>query len=290
MPGQLPLMVVFGHPDDESFTCGGAMALYASRGVPVHIVCATRGEVGEISDPKLATPETLGQVREQELRKAASVVGARDVTFLGYRDSGMRGTPENSDPRSLHQAPPARVVEQLVAAIRRLKPGVIITFDESGGYGHPDHVAIHFHTTAAYWAAGRRDCFPEHFARGLEPWQTPKLYYTAAPRSFWQGMVQAAIAAGMEPPPFLRRRSLLGTPDEYVTARLDVSAFVETKQQAVLAHATQIQPTNPFTNLSRDLRTQYQGVEHFQRVFPYPRPGDHEADLYAGIPHLAAVQ
>ncbi|MBM3947542.1 MAG: GlcNAc-PI de-N-acetylase, partial [SAR202 cluster bacterium] len=276
MPSQLPLIAIFAHPDDESFTCGGTMALYVSRGAPVYIVCATRGEVGEISDPKLATPETLGQVREQELRNAAAIVGATDVSFLGYRDSGMRGTRENGDPRALHQAPAARVVEQLVSVIRRTRPGVIITFDESGGYGHPDHVAIHFHTTAAYWAAGRRDSFPEHFSQGLETWQTPKLYYTASPRTFWQGLIQAAIAAGMEPPAFLRRRGAFGTPDEHVTTRLDVSSFVETKQRAVLAHATQIQPTNPFTSLPRDLRTQYQGVEHFQRVFPYPRAGEHE--------------
>lgn len=289
MHHKLPLMVIFGHPDDEAFTCGGGMAMYASQGVPVRIVCATRGEVGEISDPKLATPETLGRVREQELRNAASILGAQEPFFLGYRDSGMRGTPENADPRSLHLAPSGKVVEQLVAILRRVRPGVVVTFDETGGYGHPDHIAIHVHTTAAYWAAGRRDCFPEHFALGLSPWQPPKLYYTAAPRSFWQGLYDAAVAAGIEPPPFMRRRGLMGTPDEYVTTRVDVTAFVDTKQRAVLAHATQIQPTNPFTRLPRDLRTQYQGIEHFQRVFPYPKPGERETDLYAGVPDLATA-
>jgi LmbE family N-acetylglucosaminyl deacetylase len=276
-------MVVFAHPDDESFTCGGSMARYALAGHPVHIVCATRGEVGDISDPKLATKATLGEVREQELRSAARALGAADPLFLGYRDSGMRGWQENNDPRSLYQAPHTSAVEQITGIIRRLRPGVVITFDETGGYGHPDHVAIHHHTTAAFWAAGRRDSFAHQLTHGLRPWQPMKLYYTASPRRFWQGLLDAAMAAGVEPPPFVWNRTIRGTPDEYVTTEIDVSAHVETKRMAVLAHATQITPNNPFTRLPNTLMAQFQSREFFQRVFPYAQNGVTERDLFTGI-------
>ncbi|MSQ12057.1 MAG: hypothetical protein EXR48_05140 [Dehalococcoidia bacterium] len=282
MNNRRPLVVMFGHPDDESFSCGGSMAAYATRGVPVHIVCGTRGEVGEISDPALATPATLGEVREQELRRAARTMGAAEPIFLGFRDSGMHGTTENADPRCLHQAPPAVVVEKLVALIRRLRPGVIVTFDETGGYGHPDHIAIHRHATAAFWAAARKDCFPHHFDQGLEPWQTPKLYYTAAPRAFWQRIRDAAQQAGIELPRFLSRRNRLGTPDDLVSAEIDVAEFADVKLQAIRSHATQMQPNNPFTRMPPSVSAQFQSTEYFQRVWP-PHNGPHETDLYTGI-------
>ena len=146
----LTLLTVFAHPDDESFSCGGTLARYASQGVRVASVCATRGEVGMISDPSLATRETLGQVREEELREASRVMGIAELHFLGYLDSGMEGTAENQDPRSLAQADPQAVIGALVQQIRRLRPQVVITFDREGIYGHPDHKAVHKYTTEAF--------------------------------------------------------------------------------------------------------------------------------------------
>jgi LmbE family N-acetylglucosaminyl deacetylase len=136
------LLVIFAHPDDEGGT-SGTLAYYIARGAAVTLACATRGEVGEISDPILATPETLGEVREAELRAACAHLGIEDVRFLGYRDSGMVDTPPNNDPRSLHQAPLDSVVAQLVGLIRDVRPHAIITFEPAGGYGHPDHLAVH---------------------------------------------------------------------------------------------------------------------------------------------------
>ncbi len=134
---------------------------YSTLGVETGLVCATRGEVGEIADPALATPENLGQVREEEMRLAAEVLGVRNLWFLDYRDSGMAGTPENEDPRAFVRASSAEVVGKLVAIIRQFRPQVLITFDESGAYGHPDHIAIYRHTTSAFHAAADAVQYPE---------------------------------------------------------------------------------------------------------------------------------
>ena len=152
--GRLSLMAVFAHPDDESFGIGGTLARYgADPGVRVVLVCATRGEAGEISNPELASSERLGEVREQELRCACRTLGVEDLFFLDYRDSGMAGTAENEDPRALAQADFDEAVGKIVAHIRREQPDVVVTFDENGGYGHPDHIAIHHLTKAAFAAA-----------------------------------------------------------------------------------------------------------------------------------------
>ena len=154
------ILAAYGHPDDEGQVTG-TLAAFIARGAKVTLVCATRGEVGEISDPALATPDTLGYVRELELRAAMAQIGLSDVRLLPYRDSGMAGTPENDDPRSLHQQPAEAVVAQLVAVIRELRPHAVFTWDPSGGYGHPDHVAVHKHMVAAFDAAGDAAQFPE---------------------------------------------------------------------------------------------------------------------------------
>ncbi|MER3515271.1 MAG: GlcNAc-PI de-N-acetylase, partial [Chloroflexota bacterium] len=153
------LLSVFAHPDDESFGVGGTLAYYAAQGHRVALG-ATRGDVGEIADPALATPQTLGDVRTAELNCAAQVLGVSKIILLGYRDSGMAGTPENQDPRAFMNAPAEEVVERLVGIIRRLRPQVVITFDPYGGYGHPDHIAIHRHTVAAFHAAGDPARYP----------------------------------------------------------------------------------------------------------------------------------
>src|SRR5713226_8974309 len=172
------LLGVFAHPDDEG-TMSGASLEYSTLGVETGLVCATRGEVGEIADPTLATPENLGEVREGEMRAAAEVLGVHNLWFLGYRDSGMEGTPENEDPRAFAQANAAEVVGKLVAIIRQFRPQVMVTFDETGGYGHPDHIAIYRHTTSALHAAADAVQYPE-----LGPaYSVSKLYYTSFPRS-----------------------------------------------------------------------------------------------------------
>ena len=146
----LSVLLVFAHPDDEGFGTGGILSLLASRGARLTLVCATNGDVGEISDPALATPETLAQVRQEELRQAMGVTGVQDVRFLNYRDSGMAGSDDNRHPKSLFQAPQPEVVGRLVEVIRDVRPRVVITHDPTGGYGHPDHVTVYRHVTEAF--------------------------------------------------------------------------------------------------------------------------------------------
>ena len=150
-------IAAFAHPDDETFSVGGTLARAVSLGWRVTTICATRGEVGEIAPGTAATPETLGAVREQELRVACAALGVTDVRFLGHRDSGMDGTPENKDPRAYVNAMDDEVVEELSTIFREDPPAVVFTFDESGIYGHPDHKAIHRHATAAFDRAAAPD-------------------------------------------------------------------------------------------------------------------------------------
>ena len=150
-------IAAFAHPDDETFSVGGTLARAVSLGWRVTTICATRGEVGEIAPGTAATPETLGAVREQELRVACAALGVTDVRFLGHRDSGMEGTPENKDPRAYINSTDDEVVEELSTIFHEDPPAVVFTFDESGIYGHPDHKAIHRHATAAFDRAAAPD-------------------------------------------------------------------------------------------------------------------------------------
>jgi LmbE family N-acetylglucosaminyl deacetylase len=144
------LTAVLAHPDDESFGMGGTLALYARKGVDIHLICATRGEAGEMDPDCLEGFDSIAERRESELRCAAEQLGITSVHFLNYRDSGMSGSPANQHPQALANAPIADVAQSIAEQIRRLRPQVIITFDPIGGYKHPDHIAIQamFTTTA----------------------------------------------------------------------------------------------------------------------------------------------
>ena len=259
------LVAIFAHPDDETFGVGGTMAHYAALGVPVTMVCATRGEVGEIAPGTDATPETLGQHREQELRDAMAILGVHDVRFLDFRDSGMRGTPENADPRNLMNAPSERVVGPLVEILRERQPDAVATWDASGGYGHPDHIATHHHATAAFQAAGGRG----------------RLFQTAFPIEEWGRMLAAMRAAGIEMPDFGGDEQLAALPRIAPNCVIDVSPYFELKMRAMLAHRTQITPEDPFMRAPEDLRRSFFGREYFVRAHPALANGAVIDDLFA---------
>lgn len=274
------LLAVFAHPDDESFGTGGTLAHYAASGVRVTLVCATRGEVGEISDPALATPETLGMVREAELRAAARALGISEILFLGYRDSGMSGTPENGHIDAFINVPAEQVIVQLTGIIRRVQPHVVVTFEPNGGYGHPDHIAIHRHTVAAFSAAAVSSRYPEEGA----PWQPNRLYYTAIPRSFFLEMRDRMVDLGIDISAFPRLTGdIIGWPDEQVHAVLDVSHTVDAKWAALNCHRTQFGPDNLFRRLPEALTRQMMSREYFAQAYPAAEPGRVIDDLFIGL-------
>ena len=253
------LLGVFAHPDDEGST-SGALLHYSMLDVEPGLVCATRGEVGEIADPALATPETLGKVREGEMRAAAEVLGVRNLWFLDYRDSGMADTPENADPRSLAQANAAGVVGQLVAIIRQFRPQVMVTFDETGGYGHPDHIAIYRHTTSAFYAAADAVQYPEHGPAHM----VSKLYYTSFPRSFMRQIAEYMREQNYQGSFSNLDPEKLGLPDELIDVRLNVEPWLETKNRSWSMHRTQMDTTNALAQLPAEFQRKWRMYEYFQ--------------------------
>ena len=262
----LTVLAVFAHPDDEGFGCGGTLAALAAEGHRVTLICATNGDVGEISDPALATPETLPSVRQGELRAAMDLTGIQDVRFLNYRDSGMPGWEDNNHPKSLFQAPEDQVVRQVESVIRELRPDLVITHDPTGGYGHPDHVTICQRTEAAV-----ASCRDE---------SGPLLYYVCFPRSFFQNMWNKMMELGLRPPFSADDTDALGTPDEEVTTTVNVRRYVALKKESLERHRTQIERDGPFTQLPADFMEEIMSSEFFQQA---PQQGAAARDILAEL-------
>jgi len=284
MTKELSLLAVFAHPDDESFGIGGTLAKYAAEGVTVSLICATGGEEGEINDPSLGTQEQIAEIRERELRCACDVLGITDLHLLGYRDSGMAGTPANENPRSLVQAEPYEAVGKIVRLMRQIRPQVVVTFEEGGGYGHPDHKAAHRHAKAAFYAAGDPTRYPEHLAEGLQPYAPQKLYYTAFPRSVFQNLIQKAKEMGLELPSRYMDLESLGVPDEFCTTHVDISAYLEVQERARQCHRSQLAPNSLFTLIPEELRRQFRHTDCFACEGKILEKGECPADdLFEGV-------
>ncbi len=273
------LLGIFAHPDDEGMM-GGASLQYSTSGVETGLVCATRGEVGEIADPALATPENLGEVREGELRAAAEVLGVRNLWFLGYRDSGMAGTAENQDPRAFAQASAAEVVGKLVGIIRQFRPQVMVTFDETGGYGHPDHIAIYRHTTSAFYAAADAVQYPEHGPAHM----VSKLYYSSFPRSVIRQMGEWMKSQNYEGSFRNLDPEKLGMPDEQISVWLNTERWLETKGRSWSMHRTQMDPNNAMARLPEEFQRRWRSYEYFQLAASRVGPDvEGENDLFARV-------
>ncbi len=271
------------HPDDEASKGAATVARYGSQGVYSVLVCCTGGEAGDILNPAMDRPEVrdrIHEVRMAELAAATSVIGYREVVMLGYRDSGMPGTADNADPRSFAQAPLEDAVGRLVAVIRRARPQVVVTYPSNQqGYPHPDHLKVHAITLPAFDAAGDAEAFPE----AGPPWQPSKLYYTTWSRKRVVAMHEKYLELGLESP-FDEKWFERGHDAEPTTTVVDVSGFTRVRDQALLAHATQIDPTSKF----------WFGLppEVSQSIYPYDEyvlarslvPTEvPESDLFAGI-------
>lgn len=282
---RLTLMAVHAHPDDEIFGTGGVFARAADEGMHTVLVVSTGGEEGEIRIPGRDTPEErarLAEIRADELRRSAAVLGIEEIYSLGYRDSGMLGTPENENPDNFLNADRAEAVCRVATLIREVRPDVLVTYDERGGYGHPDHVTAHDVTTAAVEAAADPDRYPE---LGLPVWSVPKFYNTAQPRSLWgwvdEQMKERGLAQEPEESDYDYDSYL--APDEVVTTRVDVRPYVPRKIAALMEHETQVSQDDWLNRMPQDLMEALLRTEFFIRVrsaVPVPDPED---DLFAGL-------
>ncbi len=283
MTTKLSLIGIYGHPDDEQGV-SGLMAKYARQGADVTLVCCTRGEAGEIAPGVKATAANLGSVREEELRCAAVKIGIQNLYFLDYRDSGMMGTAENNDPRSLWRANVLQVAVKVTRIVRRHQPQVMLTFDPNGGYGHPDHIRAHQAATMAYYLAGDPRIFPEQIKDGLTAWTPIKLYWGAFSRGRFRHVAEMAQQMGMELSVPMQELLKRGTPDECVTTRIDVSGFVDLKLNALFCHASQMDPNLIWNKLPAEVRRESMKAETLILAESRAAPvGGVETDLFTGI-------
>lgn len=239
------LLSVHAHPDDEASKGAGTVAKYHAAGVHTVLVTCTGGEEGEILNPAMDTPEIradIGEVRHRELERAAEIIGYDEVVLLGYRDSGMAGSEANSDPRAFAAHPLEETVERLVAHIRRVRPQVLITYgDDQKYYPHPDHIRVHDISVAAFDAAGDSGAFPD----AGEAYQPLKMYYSVWSRARIVATHAKFLELGLESPydeGWLERPS----DDEKITTSIDLTGFEDVRRLALLAHATQVDPTSKF--------------------------------------------
>jgi LmbE family N-acetylglucosaminyl deacetylase len=266
------LVVIFAHPDDESFGFGGLLAAFADAGFESTYIVGTRGEVGEILVPGLATRETLGDVRELELRAALKILGVSDVRFLGFRDSGMAGTPDNDDPRAYINQDVDVVASIVADIIVEKRPTIVLTYGPDGIYGHPDHIMAHKVGTAAVLKAGERG------------WRTPSLYYSAASRERIKRMAARPDGPFARTPPDVLET--FGTPHDQITTWMDITSYRERKLAALRAHRSQVGDDGPLASLPQDERELWFSIET-ARLMPLPwnpDPVDVLADLMPPAP------
>ena len=233
------ILSVLAHPDDESFGMGGTLALYAKKGYDVYLVCATRGEVGDVDPENMKGFSSIAELREGELRCAAGHLGLKGVFFLDYRDSGMPGSPDNLHPDAQVAHPVDEVAGKVVKYIRELKPDVVLTFDPIGGYRHPDHIHIHQATVLAFEKAADASFHPE---AGV-PFQPGKLYFHTFPRGFLKLAVKLMPLFGQNPRKFGRNGDIdiksIAEVDFPTHAKINIQSVDEIKAAAGACHASQ---------------------------------------------------
>jgi mycothiol conjugate amidase Mca len=287
MAEPLTIMIVHAHPDDEAIGTGGVLAGYSAEGIRTVLVTATLGEEGEIVVPELNTPEVkarLAEVRREELNQAVAILGVTDLEILGYRDSGMVGTESNNHPDCFNMADPDEATGRLVRLVRAYRPQVLVSYNEVGGYGHPDHIACHKATVAAFDAAGD----PARYPQAGPPWTPQKLYYTNSPRRqfqrAWEAMQARGLPSPLEDPNFDITRFTV--PDELITTAVDVGDYMQQKFEALLVHRTQIAVDGRFMTVPEDIRREMFSREYFTRVASrvvVPPSDGYEDDLFAGL-------
>jgi mycothiol S-conjugate amidase len=281
------LLAVHAHPDDESSKGAGTFARYADEGVRTVVVTCTGGEAGEILNPAMDQPgnlERMPQLRRQELTRALEILNVSQHHFLGYRDSGMPDSEWNHHPLAFARADPDEAVGRLVALIRQERPQVVLTYDESGGYPHPDHIRTHEISVAAFDAAGDAGRYPD----AGPPFQPLKLYYHASfSRRRLTALHQGALDRGIESPfgEWLERWEEEAGPDyrdPVITTQVDVAKWLPPARDALIAHATQIDPNGPWFAVPEEVISLIYPWEDYtlaRSLVPVAIP---ESDLFAG--------
>jgi mycothiol S-conjugate amidase len=296
-PGQdgerLRLMAVHAHPDDESSKGAATMARYAREGVDVLVVTCTGGEAGDILNPAMDRPEivaNLAAVRRQELVTAINILGVRQAD-LGFVDSGLPQKPEGApddyelpplDPGCFACQPIEVSGRALVEIVRRERPHVMITYDETGGYPHPDHIACNRVSVEAYEAAGDPDRYPD----AGEPWQVSKLYYVHG----WhyeklKAINDALLARGLESPYAERLDEWEHKPEDAdrITTRVECAEFYPLRNQALIAHATQVDPEGAWFAVPLEMQQEVWPTEDYQLARSVVDTEKPEDDLFAGL-------
>ncbi len=293
---RLCLLTVHAHPDDEASKGAPTMAMYKAEGVHTVLVCCTGGEEGDLQNPALREPgqpfhglsaeeekQRLAELRHHELARSAEIIGFDEVVMLGYRDSGMVDTDPNEHPESFHQAPLDEAVGKLVGVIRAQRADVLITYgDDQSGYPHPDHLKVHDISLLAWERAGDPSWYPEHG----EPYQPKKLYYSVWAKARLTAVHDAMIQLRGESP---FEQDWLDRPghDHRITTRLDVGNFLWARSGALRAHATQVDPNEPwwFGLTDEELADVYPWEDWIlaRSLVGTPADGELETDLFAGI-------
>lgn len=262
------LVAFHAHPDDECLTTGGTLARAVDEGHRVVVVYATRGEVGEVPDGLLAPGEALVDRRHAEVMRSAAALGVHRVEFLGYRDSGMQGTPDNDDPASFWQADVDEAAGRLAALLGEEGADVLVAYDENGNYGHPDHVQVHRVGVRAAALAG-----------------TPQVLEATVNRDTVRAFIELMVASGeasrADMPDLDDPDAPFGMPDEIITTRVDVRRWAERKLDAMRAHETQVGDLAPFLAMPLEVFREAMGTEFFIRRGV---PSDHrDDDVFAGL-------
>jgi N-acetyl-1-D-myo-inositol-2-amino-2-deoxy-alpha-D-glucopyranoside deacetylase len=264
------LLLVHAHPDDECIATGGAMLSAHHDGIRVVLLTATRGEEGDIHNMDAASVRPrLGEVRTEELMRSCAILGVDRQEFLGYRDSGMAGSPTNDDPRAFHAASLDEAAERVARILREERPEVVVTYTADGTYWHPDHVKAHRITLRALDIVA------------AEGWSPAKFYMHAVPRSAVEQIESRAAVSGAALP--IEVGQIVGIPDAEITTDVDVSAFLEQKRAAFHSHVSQYEPDSPFSTIAAQIFEATLGTERFilaRGELGEPRP---EQSLFAGL-------
>lgn len=274
------LLAVLAHPDDESFGPGGTLARYAAEGVAVHIVIATDGVAGSVVEAYQDNLAQLVAIRTKELEAAVNILGGT-LHMLCYRDSGYINDPANEHPDAFIQADEQEVTGRIVQLIRELRPQVIMTHDETGGYFHPDHIMCWKIATAAFHAAGDGSQFPDI---GPEPYQPQKLYYTAFSNRWVKFAIFMIRLRGKDPTRWGRNQDIdltrVGVDSKKITTAIDYRKYWDVKLSAGAQHTSQGGGTSFNRLLPKWLQKQLFGKETFMRAYPPALNGQREKSFF----------